>query len=168
MLTLQNLILPTPLVVIAAAFLFSGNPATPAAAALANIAPAGHLAPLAASSPAATAPARWNVRGEWVSVGRKTLDGVGPADSVRPTGQQVGAALGNGLTFTGSAAVAMKIPGQEAAVGAVALYAAERPGLAFLVAPAHAGPVSVVVPDAPATDWLPLTALCASCVHRPA
>lgn len=167
---MQNLIITGPAVAALVAGFFSLGGSDPAAQAAA-VSAFQHAPQVAAASaaPAPSGPALFRVRGEWVSVGTKDLVGLGPGESVSPTGQQAGASLAPGLTFTGSAAVALKVhsaPDSPAPL-VVALYAAERPGLAFIVAPHISGPVSLVVPDLPQLDFLPVSALPRSCVHRP-
>lgn len=167
---MQTILITTPALAALVAGFFSLGGSDPAAQAAA-ISAFQHAPQVAAASaaPAPSGPALFHVRGEWVSVGTKDLVGLGPAESVFPTGQEAGAALAPGLTFTGSAAVALKVHGNPDAPAprVVALYAAERPGLAFIVSPKVDGPVSLVVPDAPALDFLPVSALPRSCVHRP-
>ena len=167
---MQTILITTPALAALVAGFFSLGGSDPAAQAAA-VAAFQHAPQIAAASaaPAPSGPALFRVRGEWVSVGRKELQGVGPADSVSPSGQQAGASLAPGLTFTGSAAVALTVHSDPEAPAprVVALYAAERPGLAFIVAPHIAGPVSLVVPSAPQLDFLPVSALPRSCVHRP-
>lgn len=162
---MHNLFISGPAALAAAVFFSLGMPsmADPAAQAALSALPAA--APVVAA--AAPAPA-FRIRGEWVSTGSKALDGLGPADSVSPSGQQAGATLAPGLTFTGASAVALTVDSAPATPAplVVALYAAERPGLAFIVAPVVAGRVSLVVPPGPALDFLPVSALPASCVQR--
>lgn len=166
---MQNLIITTPAIVALIAGFFSLGGVDPAAQAAALSSIQAPAAVVASAAPAPSRPALFRVRGEWVAVGRKELTGLGPADSVSPSGQQAGASLAPGLTFTGSAAVALTVHDNPDAPAprVVALYAAERPGLAFIVAPHIAGPVSLVVPDLPQLDFLPVSALPRSCVHRP-
>ena len=162
---MQTTLIAAPAFVAFVAGLFSLGGADPSAQAAAI---AALQSPSAVASVAPDAPALFRVRGEWVAVGTKELHGLGPADSVSPSGQYAGASLGRGLTFTGVSAVAVKHHGDGPAPMVVALYAAERPGLAFIVSPPLAGSVVAAVPAAPAMDYLPISALPRGSVHRPA
>lgn len=163
---MHNLLITGPAALAAAAAFFSLGGLLPDPAAHAAVLSALPAPPPLVASAAPTAAPAFRIRGEWVSVGSKSLDGLGPADSVFPTGQQAGATLAPGLTFTGAAAVALNAPGEGPPPLVVALYAVERPGLAFIVSPPVAGRVSLVVPPGPALDFLPVSALPASCVQR--
>jgi len=150
------------------AFPSSGRPAllsapvnARAALDLANGLP-GFPALLSPVSAAPAAPAV-SLRGEWVGVGPRVFDRTSRAQSVALAALSAGAPMGEGLTLAGASVLRVKSGGLE--VSALALYAAEWPGMAFVVAPPLLG-AAVDVPPRPTASGFALSQACRACWSR--
>lgn len=100
---------------------------------------------------------RWVIGGFWAATGSHDVQEMAAPDAVFPAGDQVGDKLDESLTFTGASIFEVAESGGHPRFEAVALYAAERPGQAFIVSRTIANPIGIrfTVPAGPTLNALP-------------